>query len=390
VTVPLLAAVPLTEPDPSRPLLVVGPSLGTSAEALWSACAKELSDAFSVVGWDLPGHGRSPAVTQPFTVADLAAAVLGVVEAVQAERGRPDVSFAYAGESLGGAVGLQLLLDAPGRVREATLVATGPRIGTPEGWRERAALVRAAGTTALLESTPARWFAPGFPERNPVVSEALLGDLEGADDESYALACEALATFDVRPRLDDVATPLLAIAGRHDRVTPVADLAAIAGSVRQGRLVVLEGTGHLAPAEAPASLAGLIRGSRDGDQHSAGIAVRRAVLGDAHVDRAVAATTPFTRDFQDFITRYAWGAVWTRPGLDRRSRSIVTLTALVALGHEQELALHIRGARRNGLSEDEIKEVLLQVAVYAGVPAANSAFRVAERVLDESRQEGSP
>ncbi|WNG89034.1 4-carboxymuconolactone decarboxylase [Mycobacterium sp. ITM-2016-00317] len=115
--------------------------------------------------------------------------------------------------------------------------------------------------------------------------------------------------------------------------------------------------------------------------HDDGMAVRRAVLGDAHVDRAIAATTDFTAEFQDFITRYAWGEIWTRPGLDRRSRSMVTLTALVARGHHDELAMHVRAARRNGLTVDEIKEVLLQTAVYCGVPDANTAFRIAAGVL---------
>ena len=114
-----------------------------------------------------------------------------------------------------------------------------------------------------------------------------------------------------------------------------------------------------------------------------GMAVRREVLGDAHVDRAVAATTPFTAPFQDFITRYAWGEVWSRPGLDRRTRSAVTLAMLVALRSEDELAMHVRAALRNGLSAAEIGEVLLHAAVYAGVPAANAAFAVAQRVLGE-------
>uniref|UniRef100_UPI0035A244C2 4-carboxymuconolactone decarboxylase n=1 Tax=Actinoplanes regularis TaxID=52697 RepID=UPI0035A244C2 len=114
---------------------------------------------------------------------------------------------------------------------------------------------------------------------------------------------------------------------------------------------------------------------------AAGTAVRREVLGAAHVDRTTAATTPFTRDFQDLITRYAWGEIWTRPGLDRRGRSIVTLTALVALGHHEELAMHVRAARTNGLTTEEIKEVLLQTAIYCGVPAANAAFRIAQHVL---------
>ncbi|WP_414689171.1 MULTISPECIES: 4-carboxymuconolactone decarboxylase [unclassified Nocardioides] len=114
---------------------------------------------------------------------------------------------------------------------------------------------------------------------------------------------------------------------------------------------------------------------------AAGLAVRREVLGDAHVDRATDSATDLTRDFQDFITQYAWGGVWTRPGLDRRSRSMVTLTALVARGHHEELAMHVRAALRNGLTVEEIKEVLLQTAIYCGVPDANTAFRVAQQVL---------
>jgi 3-oxoadipate enol-lactonase / 4-carboxymuconolactone decarboxylase len=121
--------------------------------------------------------------------------------------------------------------------------------------------------------------------------------------------------------------------------------------------------------------------SRD-DLHARGMEARRAVLGDEHVDRAIERTTPFTEDFQDLITRYAWGEIWSRPGLDRRTRSCITLTALVAGGREHELELHVRAALRNGLEPDEIGEVLLQCAVYCGVPAANSAFAIAQRVID--------
>lgn len=120
---------------------------------------------------------------------------------------------------------------------------------------------------------------------------------------------------------------------------------------------------------------------------SEGMRMRRAVLGDQYVERAIDRTTDFTRDFQDLITRYAWDEIWTRPGLDRRTRSAITLTALIALGHEEELALHVRAAVRNGLSRDEIKEVLMQSAIYCGVPAANMAFRVASRVLDALEDE---
>ncbi len=117
--------------------------------------------------------------------------------------------------------------------------------------------------------------------------------------------------------------------------------------------------------------------------HDDGMRIRREVLGDEHVDGAIAGSNEFTADFQDLITRYAWGEVWARPGLDRRTRSAITLTALTALGHHHELALHVRAALRNGLTADEIKEVLLQVAIYCGVPAANRAFAIAQQVLDE-------
>ena len=119
------------------------------------------------------------------------------------------------------------------------------------------------------------------------------------------------------------------------------------------------------------------------EEHDRGMEVRREVLGDEHVDGAIEGTTEFTEDFQDLITRYAWGEIWTRPGLDRRMRSAITLTALIARGHFKELPMHLRAARRNGLSDDEIKEVLLQSAIYCGVPAANHAFAIAGEVLAE-------
>jgi 3-oxoadipate enol-lactonase/4-carboxymuconolactone decarboxylase len=190
---------------------------------------------------------------------------------------------------------------------------------------------------------------------------------------------------------------VLAVAGAEDRMAPTTRLAAIADGVGNGELVELDGVAHLAPAEAPEEVARLIRRHALGEVQpaqdhrtvqevrDAGMAVRREVLGDDHVDRAGATITDFTRDFQELITQYAWGTIWTRPGLDRRSRSLITLTALVAGGHHEELALHLRAARTNGLSVDEIKELLLQTAVYCGVPAANTAFRIAQQVLDEEQ-----
>jgi 3-oxoadipate enol-lactonase / 4-carboxymuconolactone decarboxylase len=388
MSVPRIDGVQLSHPS-AGPLLLLGNSLGTSGTALWSESAALLGERFHVVAWDLPGHGRN---TEPasagFTMAELAAGVLAFADRVLAERGEPVGPLYYAGDSLGGAVGLQALLDAPDRILAAVLLCTGAKIGDAEGWRERAARVRASGTTVVVNQSAERWFAPGFLEREPEVGSLLLDSLRAADAEAYALACEALAEYDVRSRLGEIAVPVLAVAGAEDFATPADLLREIAHGVQRGTLQILNGVAHLAPAEAPQQVAELIMKHFEGegigaDLYAAGMQVRRQVLGDNHVDRATSATTDFTRDFQQLITEYAWGTIWTRPGLDRRSRSMITLTALVARGHHEELAMHVRAARRNGLSVNEIKEVLLQTAIYCGIPDANTAFRIAQTALAE-------
>ncbi len=389
MAVPVLTAVRLSpERDEPKPLLVLGPSLGTSAR-LWSACAEALAEDYDIVAWDLPGHGRSAPAAETFTIAELATAVLDVVDRVRPGR------FCYAGDSVGGAVGLQLLLDAPERVTAAAVLCSGARIGEETAWRERADLVRRAGTPVMVSGSAQRWFAPGFLDRDPATGSALLHDLQAADSESYALVCEALAAFDVRDRLGDVAAPVLVISGAVDVTAPPELGRLVADTVGDGTFVVLDGVAHLAPAETPERTARLLRSffarlSTQGEVYSAGMSVRRAVLGNDHVDRATAGLDDTTRDFQELITLYAWGSVWTRPGLDRRSRSMVTLTALVAHGHWEELAMHVRAALTNGLTRAEIVEVLLQSAIYCGVPAGNSAFRTAQEVfrsLDEKDTE---
>jgi 3-oxoadipate enol-lactonase/4-carboxymuconolactone decarboxylase len=386
--VPVLTGVQLGAGDPTRQLLVLGPSLGTSATTLWGAAADILARDFHVLAWDLPGHGNGTPATDPFSIADLAAAVLALVDEVLAARGEAHGSFLYAGDSTGGAVGLQLLLDHPGRIRAATLICTGAVIGTPAGWTERAEIARTGRMSEVVASAPGRWFAPGFTDQHPEIAARLIQALQDCDPVSYAAACESLAGFDVRSRLPEILTPVLAVAGLHDQPTPVASLQEIATGVVHGRLVVLDDVAHLAPAEAPGTVTRLIAEHSHAAHtvaqvRAAGTADRRAVLGDAHVDQAGASSSPFTQDFQDLITQYAWGTIWTRPGLDRRSRSLITLTALVARGHHEELALHVRAARTNGLTDDEIKELLLQTAIYCGVPDANTAFRIAARVLAE-------
>jgi 3-oxoadipate enol-lactonase/4-carboxymuconolactone decarboxylase len=183
--------------------------------------------------------------------------------------------------------------------------------------------------------------------------------------------------------LPSITAPTLVIAGAEDPATPPVHGERIASAVPGARLAVVPGAAHLGNVEQPASFTGLIIDHLRPDRRALGMSVRRSVLGDAHVDRAVAATTEFTRPFQEYITEGAWGTVWSRPGLDRRTRSAVTLAALTALRAHEELPMHVRAARQNGLSEAEIAEILLHTTVYAGAPAGNAAFAIAKRTLEE-------
>ncbi|MGV9560052.1 bifunctional 3-oxoadipate enol-lactonase/4-carboxymuconolactone decarboxylase PcaDC [Streptomyces sp. NPDC003401] len=360
----------------SAPPLILGPSLGTSY-ALWDEVAPELSAAHRVIRWDLPGHGGSAAglIGPGATVGDLAGLVLALADSLGLER------FAYAGVSLGGAVGLHLALHHPERVSSLAVICSSAHFDGARPWRERAALVRREGLDPVADGADSRWFAGGF------TVPALIADHRRADPAAYAACCDALAAFDLRERLAEITVPTLLVAGREDPATPPAHLREIADAVPGAALVEIPGASHLAPAQCPRAVLTALR-AHFGEGPGQGVRVRREVLGDAHVDRAQARQTPFTARFQDFISRYAWGEIWTDPTLGRRERSMITLTALVAHGHYEELAMHVRAARRNGLTPEEIGAVLLQTAVYCGVPAANSAFATAQRVLAEEDDEG--
>ena len=247
MTVPTIAFRELGG-SPDQPLLVLGPSLGTST-ILWESVAPLLSGRYRLLAWDLPGHGDSPSASVPFAVAELADAVAAAV----AE------PFLYAGVSLVGATGLELMLRHGDRVRAAAIVASGSKLGEPESWRARAATVRAESTSAVIIGSAERWFAPGSMARHPDLSGRLLHVLQNADDESYALCCEALAGYDVRERLAEIGTPVVAVWGRHDAVAPEAKALEIADGVLHGEVAVIDDAAHLPPAEQPERTAEAIR-----------------------------------------------------------------------------------------------------------------------------------
>ncbi|MFI8192706.1 4-carboxymuconolactone decarboxylase [Streptomyces sp. NPDC085946] len=411
-------------PD-EAPVLILGPSLGTTWH-MWDRQVPELAQQWRVFRFDLPGHGGAPAYPAG-SVTDLTARLLATLDGLGVQR------FGYAGCALGGAIGIELALRHPERLASLALIAASPRFGTADEFRQRGVIVRTNGLDPIARTSPDRWFTTGFAAAQPAITEWAVQMVRTTDPGCYIAACEALASFDVRHELARVGVPTLVLVGSEDQVTGPAEARTLVAGIPDARLAVVPGASHLVPVEQPAAVTDLLVrhfstawqpafDSATGqtalpaavakpvlaaappqagpvaeiapaavpapaagrpDPYDAGAKVRREVLGDAHVDRALAEADAFSGDFQEFVTRYAWGEVWDRPGLDRRTRSCITLTALVAGGHLEELASHTRAALRNGLTPGEIKEVLLQAAVYCGVPAAGRAFKVAQQVIRE-------
>lgn len=358
------------------PVLLLGSSLGTTAE-MWAPQVPMLAQRFRVVRYEHPGHGGAPNRPGATTIADLGADVVDLLDHLGVERA------SLAGVSLGGMVSMWVAAHAPERVDRLVLACTSAHLPPASAWEERAALVRREGTAPLRPVLLPRWFTVGFPETHADVVQAVAAMLTGADPEGYASCCEAIGAMDLRADLAAITAPTLVIAGADDPVTPPAAALGLQQSIAGSALVVLPGVAHLANLEQPDAFGAAMLDHLAGTAVERGRTTRRQVLGAAHVDRSAAGATPFNAPFLDFITRYAWGEIWTRPGLDRATRSCITLAMLTALGRFEELPLHVKGAVNIGLTHEQIAEVLLQAAVYAGVPAANSAFAVAQRTLDQ-------
>ena len=334
-----------------------------------------LAQRFFVVRYDHRGHGDSTATPGPYDIGLLARDALAVLDALGIR------TASVCGLSLGGAVAMAIASHEPARVERLVACCSAPRFGDAASWAERAALVRANGPASLLDTLMTRWFTPGFTDPAGAVRSRVEAMLQAVEPEGYAGCCEALATMDLTAEVGRITAPTLVLAGALDPAAPPLVAAQLAAAIPSATLLVLADAAHLAPLEQRDRVAEAVLSHLCGPAAERGDRVRRRVLGDDHVDRARAAQDAVTTGFQDLVTRLAWGEIWTRPGLDARTRSCVTVAMLVAIGRFDELELHLRGALRNGVSRDELVEVLLQSAVYCGFPAANRAFDVARRVL---------
>ena len=360
-------------PEAAEPLVLLH-SLGTSG-AVWEAQAAALAGPFRVIRPDLRGHGLSGVTPGPYTIQGMAADVLAVLDALGVQQAH------VAGLSIGGLIAQAMAHAAPGRVSSLVLVDTALAIPPAQGWTDRAVAVRAHGLAPLVDGVMARWVTPEF--RAEPGAHGLETMLLRTDPEGYAAAAEAIATADLTAATQALTMPALVLVGEHDVSTPPAMAQALADALR-APMIVLPGAAHIPTVQVPDQVTEAMRRfllPDVTDFYEAGMAVRRRVLGAEHVDRSLANITDLDRDFQHFITRTAWGGVWTRPGLTLRERSLLVVTMLAALGHHEELRLHLRATRNTGVTAAEVAEALIQVAAYAGIPAANSAVRIAKEVL---------
>lgn len=365
------------EGPPGAPAVLLIHSLGTSLR-IWDAQAERLSRSFRVVRFDLRGHGLSE-VGGRCTIEDLADDALAVLDAC-------GLAAAHvAGVSIGGMIAQAIAARAPTRTLSLVLCDTALALPPPEMWRSRAQTVRAEGMAAVADGVLARWVTPAFLASPP--GRGLRAQLLRTHPEGYAAAAEALGVADLSRSTPQIRVPTLVVVGEHDPSTPIAAAEALRDAIPGARLVVIPGALHIPMVERPDDVAAALLDfltPHDADIAAAGLRVRTEVLGAAHVARAAQAATDLDRDFQAYITRAAWGGVWARPHLDRRTRSLITVALLAGLGREHELALHIRAMKNTGASTTDLSEVMLHVAVYAGVPAANAALRIAKQVAEES------
>jgi 3-oxoadipate enol-lactonase/4-carboxymuconolactone decarboxylase len=377
------------EGNVGRPLLVLSHSIGCD-HSLWAQQVPDLLQDFQVLRYDTRGHGASDAPKSEYSIGQLGRDVLGLVDSLGISK------FAFCGLSLGGMVGQWLGINAPDRLTGLVLANTSPRVAPQSNWDDRRRTVLEGGMAAIVDTVMQRFFSPEtLAQGNPHAS-SIRAVILGTDPAGYAGCCSAIRDMDHTGSLAKIRAPALVVVGDHDVSTPWAGHGEILARDIPGARVLHLPAAHLSNVERPrsftAAIYDLLRPAAEpgsfADPIDAGFAVRRSVLGDAHVDRSIAATTDFNREFQELITRYAWGTIWTRPGLDRRARRLLVLAIMAALGRWEEFRMHVRAALEHGLEPCDLKEMLLQSAIYAGVPVANTGFHIAVEEIEKQKAAG--
>jgi len=368
------------EGNDDRPALILSHSLGAD-HGLWDLQMPDLLPHFRVVRFDTRGHGASDAASGDYSIELLARDVLGLAAALGIDK------FAFCGLSLGGSIGQWLGARASHRLTRLVLANTSPRFDAAL-FETRRRTVLESGTAAIVDVGMQRFFSQATLTRRDPRANTVRNTVLSTNPAGYAGCCAALRDMDHTAILREIRVPTLVIAGDNDMSTPWEGHGEVLAREIPGARVVRLPATHLSNMERPRSFAAalldfLLPPDVTADPLDAGYEIRRAMLGNPYVDAAIARTTEFTSDFQELITRYAWGTIWRRPGLDRRTRRLLVLTVTAALGRWEEFRLYVRTGLASELEPCDLKEALLQVAVYAGLPAANTAFQIAKEEIEK-------
>ena len=377
--------------DPHGPAILFANSLGTDL-TIWDDVVARLPQGYAMVGFDKRGHGLSSMPEGEVGIRDYALDLIRLADHLGIG------SFVVCGVSVGGMIAQVVAAEVPERVRGLVLCNTGAKIGPPEIWADRIAAIGKGGLEPLADAVMERWFTADFHAANPEKLAGYRAMLTRTPASGYMATCAAIRDADLTEATAALAIPAVCIAGAGDLATPPALVQTLAGLIEGAAYHEIEACGHIPSVEQPDACAAIIsaflaglegRPAQDGDvsqAHAKGMETRRKVLGNVHVDRAAANATELDRRFQQFITEGAWGTVWTGRHFTLRERSIVTLALLAALGQDDEVAMHIRATANTGATAEDIAEALMHVAVYAGVPKANHALKIAKQTLAQTSE----
>jgi 3-oxoadipate enol-lactonase/4-carboxymuconolactone decarboxylase len=361
---------------PNSPVLIFSNSLG-SEMMMWDELIPYLLPYFRVLRYETSPPTPDGGVFA-CKIDDLGEQVIQIMDEINIE------SAYFCGLSMGGLIGQYLGINHPNRFKKMVLSNTGAKIGNDERWNSRIETISKNGMQAIVDDTMERWFTEEFRRQNPQKVAETYAMFLRSDVQRYSNCCCAIRDADFREQLENLSVETLVITGDEDPVTNVEQAEFLVSKIPNAKLKVLHAR-HLAATELPKEYAAVLVDFFVGDQtFEKGMHVRRSVLGDAHVDKANSKINDFNADFQKFITHYAWGEIWTRPGMSKHNRSLITMAMLIALNRPAEFKMHVKAAFNNGVTVDEIKEVIMQSALYCGLPAANDAFHLALEVFKEN------
>ncbi len=376
-----------TEAASAAPPLVLINSLGTDFR-IWDEFLEHLGHQGEILVYDKRGHGLSSVGRDQYSI-ELHMRDLAALMDCQSVKGA-----VICGVSVGGMIATALQATRPDLVRGLVLCDTGPRIGGAKMWQDRINTIENNGTKGIASEVMSRWFSADFLEKSPDAVKGYRNMIERTPQEGYVGTCGAIRDADLVDQVKKITVPTLCVVGGDDQSTPPELVADMAQLIPNAHFECIANCGHLPCIEQPELLAGLVRKAIERchddvqaenagvvELYQQGMQTRRRVLGNEHVDAAETDKSSFDVSFQKLITEAAWGNVWSRDNWTLRERSIVTIALLAALGHQEEVAMHVRAARNTGATREDISEALLHTAIYAGVPAANSAIKTVKSVF---------